>query len=72
MPEAAEGQSLIIRIACEFSMAIMGVDLWDDDWIYPDDFEAEIAEQGMQRAVRVMALIDGRPMPPASYLPPAD
>lgn len=60
------------RIACEFAMAIEGVELWDDDWIYPDDFEADTSEPAMQRAKRVMALIEGRPMPPATYLPPAD
>ena len=64
--------TLLTAIACEFAMAIEDIELWDDDWIYPDDFEEAIAEMGMQRAQRVMAMIEGRPMPPASYLPPAD
>ena len=63
---------LLTRIACEFALAIMEVELWDDDWIYPEDFQPDIAELGMRRAERVMALVEGRPMPPASYLPPAD
>lgn len=65
-------RDLKIRIACEFAMAIMGVECWDDDWIYPDDFEAPTTDMSMQRAERVMALLEGRPMPPATYLPPPE
>ena len=69
---APSREDLLTRIACEFAMAIEGVELWDDDWIYPEDFQPDIAALGMQRAERVMALIECRPMPPASYLPHAD